>query len=387
MRGFRVPVVLIVLVAAVLALSATAAFGATVTVTNLQPSWSADGGGGVWGSYQGPPAYGYVSPGSVALISGRTGAPIQAGITIDPTDGIYEDQGLLAFKPGSTPVSAFATQALSWDVINQSGARPVWIYIELNKGVAGDVTYQFVPSSNPAGWHTVNAAAGSWYQWADQNGTLTGSARTLAQVASDNPGKTVDRVYITLGMGNSYHDNPAGTVAYVNNVVIGSTTYAFATSTGVATGSNVAATSSGVGVTFGTVSSSGNLAVSTVASAPAGPGGFSTAGTIYDVSTTASFGGGGFDITLPYNPASIPPGKTPRLYHFVGGTWVDITTSYDSRNYTVTGHATSFSPFGVYTSTSTTTPASSTWSLALLACAALSFIGWRAWDRARLNRA
>jgi hypothetical protein len=376
--------VLALLIAAVLMLGATAAFAATVTVTSLQPSWTAAGGGGVYAGYYGPPDYSAVSPGSVTLYAGRTGAPIAAGLATDPTYGDYEDQGLLAFKPGSTPVATFASQALGWDVANQSGALPVWVYIELNKGGAGDVIYQFVPSSNPSGWHTVNAAAGSWYQWTNlTDGITTGPALTLAQVAAANTGKTVDRVYINLGMGNAYHDNPAGTVAYVNNVVIGSTTYEFAIWNPVSTGSNVTATSaSGVSVKFATVSTAGTLTVSTV-DGPAAPNTFSVGGTTYDVTSTAAFGSGGFDITVPYDPAQVPSGKHPRLFHYNNGQWEDITTSADLVNHTVTGHTTSFSPYGVFYSNSTSTPASSTWTLLALVMIAMGFIGWRTWERAR----
>src|SRR5512136_1202227 len=79
--------------------------GTTVCVTNLQPSWTATGGGGVWAAYYGPPSYPGVSPGSTAVYNGREAAPIYAGVNIDPPDLIYEDEGLLGFKPGDVPIS------------------------------------------------------------------------------------------------------------------------------------------------------------------------------------------------------------------------------------------------------------------------------------------
>jgi hypothetical protein len=199
----------------------------TVLVDNLQPSWTAPGGGGVYSVYYGPPDYNPVSPGTTAVYDGREAAPIMAGITIDPIDGIYEDQGLYAFKPNMT-INELAASALSWDVEAQYGACPVWMYIEIDKGGANDVMYQFVPTSNPAGWHTVNAAAGLWQKWTDLvSGIPTGPLMTLSEVAAANTGLAASRCYLTLGMGDAYHDNPNGTVDWVDKVTIGEVTYDF----------------------------------------------------------------------------------------------------------------------------------------------------------------
>ncbi len=84
---------------AVPAFGADANGGTTVLVDNLQPSWTAPGGGGVFSSYQGPAdGYTYDSPGTTASIDGREAAPIYAGVTEDPTDLVYEDQGLFALQ-------------------------------------------------------------------------------------------------------------------------------------------------------------------------------------------------------------------------------------------------------------------------------------------------
>jgi hypothetical protein len=205
-----------------------AAAASTVLVDNLQPSWTGvPGGGGVWSSYQGPPDYNYVSPGTTAVYDGREAAPIFAGLTIDPIDGIYEDQGLYAFKPNMT-IDQLAASALSWDVEKQYGACPVWMYIEIDKGGANDTVFQFVPTSNPAGWHTVNAAAGLWQKWNDWNGNTTGNPLiSLSQVAGNYTGLNASRCYLTLGMGDAYHDNPNGTVDWVDKVTIGEVTYDF----------------------------------------------------------------------------------------------------------------------------------------------------------------
>jgi MBG domain/Right handed beta helix region len=217
----------------------TQEYSATLTfnVYNLQPSWTSVGGGGVWSSYQGPSNYDFISPGSTSLYDGLQAGPIYAGVNYDATDTVYEDQGLFAFKPGNTPISIFATQPFTYKFINQYGTLPVWVYIELNKGLPGDVMYQYVPPANPnpANYYTVSPAAGQWQAWTDlESGITTGSPLTLNQIATANPGAVVSRVYLAEGMGNSYHNGVTpsgimanGTVAWVNNVVIGTTTYDF----------------------------------------------------------------------------------------------------------------------------------------------------------------
>ncbi len=197
-------------------------------VCNLQPDYTSAGGGGVWSAYYGPPAYNAVSPGTTAVYAGRQAAPIYAGVNPD-ADTHYYDQGLFAFKPGGIPVATFATQPLTYDFVNQYGTAPVWVYIELNKGQVGDIIYQYVPTSNPLSYHTEDAGTGThWQAWTDlSSGITTGPMLSLAGIAAANPGKTVDRVYLTEGMGDSYHSNPNGTVAWVDKVTIGDVTYDF----------------------------------------------------------------------------------------------------------------------------------------------------------------
>jgi len=189
-----------------------------VYVNNLQPTWDTI----VYSAYYGPANYSPVSPGSTAIYDGRGAAIIKAGINID-ADGHYWDEGILAFQVPSVDIATFAGQALTYDVQNQSGPNPVWVRIRL----VGGTQYQFVPTSNPAGWHTVNAAAGQW-QLMDNSGNAIGPMLTLAQVAANNLGAQVDRVYLTLGMGDSYNVSPGvGTVGWVDKVTIGGAIYDF----------------------------------------------------------------------------------------------------------------------------------------------------------------
>ncbi len=125
-------------------------------------------------------------------------------------------------------ISTFATQALTYDVQNQTGTNPVWVRIRL----VGGTTYQFVPAPYTAGvWNTVNAATGQW-QLMDINGNGTGPMMTLAEVATANPGAMVDRVYLTMGIGDSYNVSPGvGTVAWVDKVTIDTVIYDFVVAT------------------------------------------------------------------------------------------------------------------------------------------------------------
>jgi hypothetical protein len=203
----------------------------TVLVDNLQPSWTAPGGGGVFSAYVGPPAYGYVSPGTTAVYLGREAGIIKAGLLPDPGDGHYWDEGLFGFKPTVT-IDDFAAGTLTYDVVNQEGTNPVWMTIEIDTGVVDNrldnTAYQHVPTTNPAGWHTVNAAAGLWQQWTNYtSGITTGPLMTLSQVAGNNTGLNVVRAYLRLGMGDSYHGTGNGTVGWVDKATLGGVTYDF----------------------------------------------------------------------------------------------------------------------------------------------------------------
>lgn len=200
-----------------------------VLIDNLQPSWTAPGGGGVFSAYVGPAAYGFVSPGSTAMYDGREAGIIKAGLNVDPTSGHYEDEGLFAFKPNVT-IDAFAAGAVQYDVNTEAGVNPVWMTIEIDTGAVGDrsdnTIYQFVPTSNPAGWHTVDASTGLWQKWNNNNGDTTGNPLiSLADVVSAHTGLDVVRAYLRLGMGDSYNNGGTGTIAWVDQATLAGVTY------------------------------------------------------------------------------------------------------------------------------------------------------------------
>ena len=210
----------------------TGGIPALVNVSKLLPSWTGAGGGGVYSAYFGPPDYALpgVSPGATAVYDGREAGIIKAGLALD-ADGHYWDDGIFGFKPTVT-IDEFAATTLTYDVVNQYGENPVWMTIEIDTGFVGDRTdntvYQFVPTTNPASWHTVDAATGRWQKWADNQGTVTGPLMLLSGIARAHTGLYVVRTYLRLGMGDSYHGIGAlGTVAWVDKATLGGVTYDF----------------------------------------------------------------------------------------------------------------------------------------------------------------
>ena len=99
----------------------------------------------------------------------------------------------------------------------------------------------------------------------------------------------------------------------------------------------------GISVTYNRVTGQGGETTITSSTSPpaAGTGEFEIGGVYYDFNTTASIRCP-CTITLPYDPAVTPD---PKIYHLESGVWVDVTTSFDSVNHTVTGVVSSFSFF------------------------------------------
>lgn len=203
----------------------------TVSVNNLQPSYTATGGGGVYSGYSGPDNnYVPISPGSTAVYDTRQAGIIKAGQGTDPGAGNWDD-GIFAVIPNVT-INALAAGALTYDVETQFGVNPVWMTIEIDTGVVGTRTdntiYQFVPTTNPAGWHTVDAGAGLWQKWNNGAGDTTGNPLiSLSAVAAANTGKNVVRTNLRLGMGSAYYNGGTGTTAWVDKMTIGGVTYDF----------------------------------------------------------------------------------------------------------------------------------------------------------------
>jgi TolB protein len=103
-----------------------------------------------------------------------------------------------------------------------------------------------------------------------------------------------------------------------------------------------------VTVAFSEVTTAGMLNIAATDQPPQdSPSGFVLAGTYFDISFDGGFTGP-VTITLPYDP-SIPDAQAQnlRLFHWTNDAWEDVTVSVDTVNHTVTGRASSLSPFGM----------------------------------------
>ena len=114
----------------------------------------------------------------------------------------------------------------------------------------------------------------------------------------------------------------------------------------------------------------------------------------YDITSTADrVAGSDISVTLSFSDAglSVPEKASIRLFHYTGGAWVDITTGQPNlTDKTVSGVTTSLSPFAVFYTQDTpvdpgspsggdepvtiSTPASSAWSIVLLAMVAIAYL-------------
>jgi len=113
-------------------------------------------------------------------------------------------------------------------------------------------------------------------------------------------------------------------------------------------------------LTFGSVTEAGATTVTvidpaTTPGAPPPPSGFALGDPpiYYHIETTATFAGE-VTVCLNYTGATFGAG-TPRLFHFTGGVWTDITTSVDTVNNVICGLTSSFSPFAIFVSPITRT--------------------------------
>jgi len=111
-------------------------------------------------------------------------------------------------------------------------------------------------------------------------------------------------------------------------------------------GIDVPVTMNAVTLVFSTVLTGGGVTVAGSPDPPATQTGFQVNGVYYDVSSTAVYSGP-ITITLPYDPGFLGDPQTLRLYHHdeALGTWIDVTTSVDTTNHTISGSVTSLSPF------------------------------------------
>ena len=218
------------------------------------------------------------------------------------------------------------------DVCTSSGYCPSHAILWQNGTVtdlgAGDGygAYAINDLGQVAGWRIENGATLHAFVW--QNGTIIdldpvsgwdssfaykinrfGRVVGVSQSASGNTGRATLWTITT-------HNTPVGSFVPVSPVL-------------------------GVTMQFPAVTIAGDTTATGDATPP--PSGSTVDGSVWDISTTATYIGP-VTICLPYHSAINP---NPRLYHYVRGAWVDITTGFVPATQVVCGTAMSFSPFAV----------------------------------------
>jgi hypothetical protein len=254
-------------------------------------------------------------------------------------------------------------------------------------GATYEQTFQFDASSDPDGSNTTGTFRwneGPWeYSGTIECMTVSGNraviggritsrpaevpdyvAQVTVMYVEDN-GATGDRFYDT-GIGGSQapgqivypnctlyayqgYDLDSGSITLVDEAVpyqpaptpVGTDVFVYPPDA--TTGSNP------VTLAFDSVGTAGATSLTTSATGPVVPSGFSLGDppTYYDISTTAGFSGG-VTVCISYSGFAFPAGQSPsslRMLHYDNGTWVDITDGVNTEDETVCGRTTSFSPF------------------------------------------
>ncbi len=99
---------------------------------------------------------------------------------------------------------------------------------------------------------------------------------------------------------------------------------------------------------FSNVTQPGNTSVVISNAGPTPPAGFQLGlpPTYYDLTTTASFSGT-IQTCFDYTNLNYTDETNLRLFHYEGGTWVDVTTSLNTATNIICGNVTSLSPFAI----------------------------------------
>lgn len=214
--------------------------------------------------------------------------------------------------------------------------------------------------------------------------SIAGLSVLGAALQLDN--RTVRLVTGTQAPGRAYTVSvAAGSVADTGgNLLVAPRTASF---TGAAGAWTESAPSAGVTLNFAHATSAGNCSAIVPGSRHAAPTNYSLLPNAYlDISTTTSFNGL-VTVTMPYSPTEVTGNQANlHLFHWTGSGWQDITTYVDTANNTISGVTSSFSDFTVGEPTSggtptgmgsTTSPASSEWSLAALFAAGALMVAAR----------
>ncbi len=197
----------------------------------------------------------------------------------------------------------------------------------------------------------------SWIKWNWTNPIDTDFAKVMVYI----DGIFKDYVtsptanYNVTNLSSGYYTISTHTVdtsGNINSTWVNLTNYT-TPNTAVGTNRNVSLSNS-ISLLFSNVDIAGNSFALVDVSPPA-TSGFASAGSFYNITTTANYTGL-ITVTIPYN-AGVDRNYV-RLFHYEGSAWKDVTTGSDAT--TVTGQVTSLSPFvpGVFPGPVITSPSS-----------------------------
>ena len=99
-----------------------------------------------------------------------------------------------------------------------------------------------------------------------------------------------------------------------------------------------------ISIDFGAISGGGTVTAVLSEQPAEGNISFGTNPSVVDIDFTGTFTGS-VEICIGYDPAQYYAGSSILLFHFIGGTWVDVTSSVDESTRRVCGLVSSFSPF------------------------------------------
>ncbi|MBA4137398.1 MAG: hypothetical protein C0518_08805 [Opitutus sp.] len=230
-------------------------------------------------------------------------------------------------NPTLAPFSLNTTEAeFTFDVVEAAGATSETLIS--NPSIQG-YTYKYDANSQYIGYSSINAQSYAY-----------GQAKPRVRVVGE-PGTYTFQAY-------GYVDG--------SNVSFGNFTIELKTPLPTPVGTNVTVTpGAGVTLEFDNVTTAGVTTVSQLPVGPTLPAGYSNltsdgAKIYYSASTTATFNGY-IDVTISFDPSTVAAELEAGLHLFYydkpSETWIDITTSVDTVNNTITGVAPGLSTFAI----------------------------------------
>ena len=99
-----------------------------------------------------------------------------------------------------------------------------------------------------------------------------------------------------------------------------------------------------ISLDFGAISGGGTVTVVPSAQAAEGSISFGANPSVIDIDFTGTFTGS-VEVCIGYDPAQYYAGSSILLFHYIGGAWVDVTSSVNEATRRVCGLVSSFSPF------------------------------------------